>query len=105
MIDQSARNRHALLLAAREVRGEMLQAVPQPNAAQGFGGLILIGNAVEILREHYVFKRREIGHEVKLLEDETDFIGAITRQFALTELPDLHAIHHDAPRGRVVEAS
>jgi len=97
MIDQRSRDGHALLLAARKVRGKMLQAVPQANASQGFGGLFLIGNAVEILRQHDVFKRREIRYEMELLENETDFIGAITGQLSLTELADLHAIHHDAP--------
>src|SRR6266853_1241252 len=105
MIDQRARDGHALLLAARKLRGKMFQAVPQANAAQGFGGLVLIGDAVEILREHYIFKRREIWHEVKLLENKTDFLGAIAGQLALTELADLHPIHHHAPRSGVVETS
>src|SRR6266853_451705 len=105
MIDQRARDGHALLLAARKLRGEMFQAVSQANAAQGFGGLVLIGDAMEILCEHDVFKRREIWHEMKLLENETDFLGAIAGQLALAELADLHAIHHHTPSGGVVEAS
>src|SRR3984893_1689852 len=42
---------------------------------------------------------------MKLLENETDFVGAIPRQLALAELADLHVIHHHAPRGRVIETS
>jgi len=37
--------------------------------------------------QHDVFKRREIGHEVKLLENEADLVGAIAGQLVLTELP------------------
>src|SRR5882672_8464863 len=97
MIDQRARDGHALLLAARKLRGKMFQAVSQTNTAQGIRGFLLIGDAVEILREHDVFKRREVRDEMKLLENEADLVGAIAGQLALTELANLHAIHHNAP--------
>ncbi len=55
LIDESARDGHALLFAARKLGREMRQAVAEPHAAQGFGGLLLVGDAMEILRKHDVF--------------------------------------------------
>src|SRR5260370_9149963 len=40
---------------------------------------------------------------MKLLETETDFLGAIAGQFARAELADIHAIHHHRVRCGVVE--
>ncbi len=78
LIDQRARNGHALLLAAGELCGEMRQAVAEAHALQRFLGLLLVRDAVEILREHHVFKRGKIRHKVELLEDEADFFRAVT---------------------------
>src|SRR5260370_37316080 len=97
MIDQLARDGHALLLAARKLRGEMFQAVSQANAAQGFGGLVLIGDAMEIMCEDDVFKRRDVWHEIELLETETDFLVEKAGHLEIAELADLHAMHHHPP--------
>src|ERR1700720_4016136 len=83
----------------------MFQTIFQANAAQGFGCFLLIGDAVEILRQHDVFKRREIRHEMKLLKNKTNFVGAITRQLTLAEMPNLHSVYHDAPCSGVVKTS
>src|SRR3989442_7082634 len=69
LVDQRARDGHALLLAAGKLRREMRQAVAKAHALQRFFGLLFVRHAMEILREHHVFQRREIGHEMKLLED------------------------------------
>jgi len=84
-------------VAARLLKAawEDVLAVSQTNTPQRFGGLFLISDAVEICASMTFSKRREIGHEVKLLENEGRFVGAIAGQLALTELPDFHAIHHD----------
>ena len=80
LIDQSARNGHALLLAAGELGREMCHSFAHAHAAQGFLRLLFIRHAVEILREHHVFECVQIRNEMKLLEDEADFFGAITDQ-------------------------
>ena len=83
LIDQRPRDSHALLLAAGELRRKMCQAVTHADAAQSLLRLLFMRDAVEILGEHDVFERVEIGNEVKLLEDETDFFSAITHHLVL----------------------
>src|SRR5712692_9908613 len=78
LVDQRAGNRHALLFAARELCGEMRQAVAKAHALQRFSGLLFVRYTMEILREHHVFQRREIRNEMKLLEDEADPFRAVT---------------------------
>src|SRR6267143_497539 len=95
LIDQRARNRNALLLAAGELRGEMRQAVTEAHALQRFFSLLLVGDAMEILREHYIFKRREIRHQMKLLEDKADFFRAVTHQLVFAEFRKIDAVNND----------
>jgi hypothetical protein len=78
LVDQRARDSHALLLTAGKLRGEMRQPVTQTDALQRLFSLLFVRDAMEILREHHVFQRREIRHEMKLLENEADFFGAVT---------------------------
>ena len=55
----------------------MRQAIAQTHSLQRFPSLLFVRDAVEILREHHVFQRREIRHEVELLENKADFFRAI----------------------------
>ena len=93
MIDQRARHGHALLLAAGKLRGKMLDAIGETHANERRTSLGFVCGAVKILREHHVFERGEIRHEMKLLEDESDFLGAETREPAFIEARDVGAIH------------
>ena len=72
LIDQRPRNRHALLLSAGKLRRQMRQAVAQSHALQRFRGLPFVRDTVKILRQHHVFERVQIGHQVKLLKHEAD---------------------------------
>src|SRR5712692_8415146 len=78
LVDQRARDGHALLFAAGKLRGEVRQAVAKAYTLQRFFGLLFVRHAMAILREHYVFQRREVRHEMKLLEDEADPFRAVT---------------------------
>jgi hypothetical protein len=40
---------------------------------------------MEILREHHVFERSEVRHEVKLLKNEANFFRAVANQFVFAE--------------------
>ena len=62
LIDQRARNGHALLLAAGKLRRQMFQAVAHAHAAQRFRSLLLVREAMKILRQHHVFQRGKIRH-------------------------------------------
>jgi hypothetical protein len=57
LIDQRARDGHALLFAAGELRREMRHALAQADAAQGLLGLLLIRHTVKVLRQHHVLDR------------------------------------------------
>jgi hypothetical protein len=57
LIDQRARDRHALLFAAGELRREMRHPLAQANAAQGLTSLLLIRHTVKVLRQHHVLDR------------------------------------------------
>ena len=105
LIDQRARDGHALLFAAGKLRGKMREAVAESDAAQGFGGLRFIGDAVEILREHHVFERGEIRDEMKLLEDEADFFGAIADHLVFAEFREIGAVDDHAAGSERVEAA
>src|SRR3989454_275172 len=100
-----AGNGHALLLAAGKLRGQVFEAVGEAHAAKRRGGLLFVGNAVEILREHHVFERGEVRHEMELLEDEADFFGAVAHQFGFAEAREVGAIHENAAGGGRVETS
>src|SRR5258708_3696347 len=105
LIDQRARNRNALLLAAGELRGEMRQAVAQAHALQHFFSLLFVRDAMEILRQHYIFKRREIRHQMKLLEDEADFFRAVTHQLVFAEFRKIDAVNNHMAGGEGVQAA
>ena len=105
MIDERAGNGHALLLATGKLRRKMGDASGEAHAAEGFAGFGLVGHAVKILREHDVFERGEIGHEMELLKDETDFVGAIAGERALVKRGDVGAVHHGAAGAGAVEAA
>ncbi len=57
----------------------MIGAVCQANTFQRDIGFLLIGHAVEVLCQHHVFQRREIGDEMELLKHESDLLGAEAR--------------------------
>src|SRR5579859_1686962 len=103
LIDKRAGDGYSLLLAAGKLRGKVRHTLTHADAAQGFFRLLLVGHAVEILGEHHVFKRVEIGDEVKLLEDEADFFGAIANQFAFAEPREIDSIYHDTARIERIE--
>ena len=59
--------------------GRCCGAIFQAHVRQGGQRFLLVGHAVKVLRQHDVFERGEVGNQVELLEDETNFFrpGAI----------------------------
>ena len=105
LIDERAGDGDALLFAAGKICGEMLEAISKADSLERFDGLRFVGDGVEVLREHDVFERGEIRDEMKLLEDETDFFGAITDESGFVEAGDFLVIHGDAARRGGVESA
>src|SRR5882672_7759994 len=93
LINQRARDGHALLLAAGELRGEMRQAVAKAYALQRFFSLLFVGDAMEIR------------HEVELLEDEADFLRAVTHQPVFAEFRKIDAVNDHMAGGERVQAA
>src|SRR5690348_1418293 len=74
VINQSAGEGDALLFASRKLAGKMSEALGESDAAKRLGGFGFVRGAVKILREHDVLERSEIGHEMKLLKNESNFL-------------------------------
>jgi len=105
LIDERASDGYALLFAAGKLRGKMREAVGEADTLEGFGGLLLIGYGMKILREHYVFDGVQVRNQVKLLEHEADFFRAVADQRVFVELGKIDAVDDDAAGGEGVEAA
>src|ERR1700726_3142179 len=102
-MDESARHGDALLLSARQLCRQMPDPLSEPDALERRARFALIRRAVEILREHHVFERREIRHQVKLLEDESDLFGTEPRETRFVKPPHLRTVHNRPSRCGLVE--
>src|SRR6266571_2587624 len=83
----------------------MRQAVAHAHALQRFLGSFFVRDAVKILRQHYVFERREIRHKMKLLENEADLLGSVTHELAFTQLRKVDAVNNDASGSQRIQAA
>ena len=78
-MDQGPGNRHPLHLAARELAGQALQFLAHPDRRQDLAGLAdgpLLRPAGDHQGDRRVFRGRERGQEVVLLEHEPDVLRA-----------------------------
>src|SRR5262245_51391949 len=101
-VDEGARDADSLLLAPRELRGEVPEAVAEPDLLESPRRLALVGHAVQVLREHHVLQRVEVGEEVELLEDEPHALAPVADQVGPRETGQIHAIDdHTALVGKV----
>ena len=98
IVDQCAGDADALLLAAGKLRGQVVGAVFQSHALQGVERFLLVGHAVEVLRQHDVFERSEIGNQMELLKDEADFFRAHPVQVLRRDAGDIFAVEPDLAR-------
>ncbi len=105
LIDERASDGDTLLFTTGKICGEMLEAITEADPLEGFDGLRFVGDGVEILGEHDVFQRSEIRHEMKLLEDETDFFCTVADKFGFIQARDVLAVDDDAARSGRVEAA
>ncbi len=105
LIYQGAGDGDALLFAAGKLRRQMREAIAEADATKGFGSLRFVGDAVEVLREHHVFYGGEIWDEMKLLEDEADFFGAVADELRFGEFCEIGAIDDYSAGGKGVKAA
>ncbi len=79
VVGERAHDRDALLLAARQSRRPVAEALGKPDPAQQHLGLAPGGGARhrgDHLRQHHVFERRKLGQQVMELIDETERAAA-----------------------------
>ena len=81
----------------------MRQAVAKAHALQCFFGLLSVRDAMEILCEHHVFKRRKIRHQMKLLEHKADFFRAVTHFLAFAEFRKIDAVNNHVAGGERIQ--
>ena len=77
---------HTLLLPARQHFGIVSQTLAQADALEHLGGLSTCTfDAGQLQRQHDVFKRRKVGHELETLEHKTHFLCPQRGAFVLTD--------------------
>ena len=59
----------------------MMRALFKSNTVESFQCLFLVSHRVEVLRQHHVFQRSEVGNEMELLKDKSDLLCAKAIQF------------------------
>ena len=95
MVDQGARNGHALALSAGELIRLVVHARFQAHICQGFLGARNPRRgrrAVVDQRQLHVVQRRGPGQQVEGLKDEADFLVADARQLVVIQLADQLAV-------------
>ena len=72
---------------------------------QGCERLLLVGHAMEVLGQHDIFERGEVGNQVELLEDETNFFRPGAVQILGGNLGNVFAVEPDFARRGTVKAA
>ena len=88
---QCTGNGHALLLAARKLRGEVGEALTQANLAKRLLGIERIG--ADLRRELDVFERRQVGDQIVELEDKADVGAAVFHELLLVSRTHVAPVH------------
>ena len=108
---ERARDRHALLLAARQLIGEVVEPVAQADRRQrihralvALGRLHLVGAVVE-QRQLDVVERRGPRQQVEPLEDEPDLPVADDGELVLRHARDVLAVEDVGAARRPIEAA
>ena len=108
-VDQGARDRHALLLAARELAGRIAFAVAQAQQLErrarpldARAGAGWPGGRVE-QRQRHVLERAGAGQKIEALEHEAQAFAAQPRAFGLAQAGDVGALKIITPAARPVE--
>ena len=105
IVRQRPRERDALLLAARELRGVVVRSSAETDFRdQPAGAAPHVIDAGNLHRHRHVFKRGQRGNEMKELKDEPDFLAPEPRERVFVELGDVDAVDRHVARRWGVEA-
>src|SRR5437868_482852 len=106
--DESAGERHALLLAAGQLPGPVIEAVTQADQLEHLASdarRLLARQPADQRRHGGVVQRGELREQVVELEDEADVAVAEARQRLLSHLERVLAVVEDVAGGRRIERS
>ena len=104
-VDERAGDAHALLLTAGQLAGQVMRTLLQSHSFQRFHRLLLIDYRMVVLRHHHVLHRRQMRHEVKLLEHESDHVLAHIGELAGVQILQPAAFEHDGTLRRRIHAA
>ena len=100
----SASRRNALLLAARQLRRAMLEAVGEPDRGDDLGEPAFVDVlTAEQQRERDVLTGGERGDQVERLEDEADALAAQLGELPVAEPGELRVAYEHRTGGERVE--
>ena len=99
----SARDGHALLLAAGELRREILHPLAQAHLLEHL--LRRQRLLADLRRQLDVLERRQVLHEVVKLEHKAHHAAAVERELALAVLLHMRAVHDHLAAGGAVHAA
>src|SRR5439155_560914 len=105
IVDQCAGDANSLLLASGKLRRQMIRTFLKAHALERIEGLLLIGHAMEVLRQHDVLYRCQIGNEVKLLEHKPNLLRANAVQFRSRNARDVLVIEPNFAGAGTVQAA
>src|SRR5436190_8567793 len=93
LVGEGARDRHALLLASRELRRIVMAPRPEADLGQELiGADARIGLPGDLERHAHVLPRGQRGQQVKELEDEADALAAEPRELVFRQRGDVGAV-------------
>lgn len=103
LVGEGAGDGHALLFAARELAGEVVQTVAEPHARQQVARLLAgVAAAPELQRDLHILLSGERGNKLKRLENEPNFLPTQAGPCVLIEARQVLAVQQDGtPRGLV----
>ena len=99
---------YALLLAARERRGQVVHPRMQPNPQEQLfrtGAAFRLTDALQYQREHYVFDGCQPRNQLKTLKHEPDFLTAHLRQFVRRQRRNVPPVQTIYPRSWTIKAA
>ena len=105
LLHEGPRQRHALLLAARQHPRIVRQPLPQPDALEHLPGLRAgIALTAQLQRQHHVLQRRQVGQQLEALEHEAQVRAAQRGAAVLVEREHVLPTQPHRAFGRRVQA-
>ena len=82
-----------------------MRAIFQADPIKSRQRLFFVRHAVQVLRQHHIFNRREVGNQVELLKNESDFFRAYTVQVARGDAGHILVVNPDFTGCRTIKAA